>query len=168
MRLHTDFMKAAFTLIEMIIVMVIIATLALLLTGGYTNSLKTARDARRKSDLVNMQKALEMYYSDKRIYPVNNGAEVTSVLGNRFCENSPGACGATQVYMQTIPGDPLTNYRYWYVSPDGSYFKLYSCIENLNVTGPGVNYSGPYAGTNCGSGCANGCRFGVASLNTSP
>lgn len=146
--------SSSFTLIELLVVLTI---LSLLVVGGisqYYNSLKSGRDARRKADLQTVQKALETYYQDLNSYPVG-------AIPDPFCH--PSGCSTAQ-YIQTLPSDPSGS-PYVYDS-DGTYYKLYSCIENPNDGGPGVNQAG--YGQSCGVGRCQACRFGLSSTNTTP
>jgi len=55
--------KKAFTLLEMLVVIGIIALLIGMGATSYSNVQKKARDTKRKTDLKNIQNALEQYYS---------------------------------------------------------------------------------------------------------
>lgn len=146
----------SFTLIELLIVLSIIGVLVLLGFSNYLNSVKAGHDARRKSDLKNIQNALEVYYEDNQAYPT------TLTFGTSLCHPT-GGCSAAQ-YMQVVPRDPYgANYIYL-TDATGSYYQLYSCIENPNDSGLGVQDYGPI----CGSGVCNPCRFGLSSSNTLP
>jgi len=151
--------KKGFTLIELLIVLSIIGILAALGFSSYVNSVKAGRDARRKTDLQTIQKGLETYYQDVGSYPIGS-------IPNPFCH--PSGCASAQ-YLPLLPSDP-SNIPYVYDSSDGSYYKLYSCIENPNDNGPGVNQDG--YGLDCsgggGGGRCNPCRFGISSTNTTP
>lgn len=152
-------MKKSFTLLELLISLVILGVLSALITGNFITSLKKGRDARRKADLEQIQRALEMYYEDKRSYPNFNFN-----FGKKLCETkTDDNCGVEKVYMQKIPNDPNPSYTYQYIS-DGTYYLLFSCIENNLDQGPGVNQTG-YAETNCGA--CGACKYGIASSNTS-
>lgn len=146
--------NSSFTLIELIIVITILSLLVVGGIGQYYNSLKSGSDARRKADLQSIQKALETYYQDMGSYPA-------VAIPDPFCH--PSGCPTAQ-YMQKLPNDPGGS-PYIYDS-DGTYYKLYSCIENPNDNGPGVNQGG--YGQTCGVGQCQACRFGVTSTNTVP
>lgn len=140
------------------IVIAIMGVLASLISGNFITSLKKGRDARRKADLEQVQRALEMYYEDNKIYPTS----LDFSGGGALCH--PDGCN-TKIYMQKLPNDPVSGNNYMYVS-DGSYYKLYSCIENSLDQGPGVKQTG--YGVSCGSGRCNPCRYGISSPNTTP
>jgi len=164
-------MKKSFTLIELLIIIVILGFLAALISGNILNSLQKGRDARRKNDLSQVQRALELYYEDYKAYPTG-----APPFGYAFCQTS--ACYSTEkIYMMKTPTDPNSTYSYSYiVDPAGQYYYLLSCIENyVNDKGPGVSSTGfcstppPAAcGTapTCG-GCGT-CKFILGSPNAIP
>lgn len=154
-----------FTLIELMIVIAILGVLAAMISGNFITSLKKGRDARRKGDLEQIQRALEMYYEDKKAYPLT--ADLT--FGDQLCHPDLG-CDPTsgKIYMQKVPNDPISSNNYVYsTDANGTYYKLYSCIENALDQGPGVEKDG-YTGKNCGNGRCNPCRYGISSPNTTP
>lgn len=65
--------KTAFTIIELVIAITIIAVLSTMGTMVYTSSLQSSRDARRKSDLEQIRSALELYRSNSgtSLYPTS-------------------------------------------------------------------------------------------------
>ncbi|MCL5433258.1 MAG: prepilin-type N-terminal cleavage/methylation domain-containing protein [Patescibacteria group bacterium] len=120
-----------FTLIEVLIVVVIIGVLAALLMVNFIGVRQRARDAQRKSDLRQIQAALELYRADQGEYPQS------------LDECSNGALGViapdcTTIYMQQVPKDPLskpTNEKKYEYIIDGSPATIYclrACLENFN------------------------------------
>lgn len=143
-----------FTLIELLIVIGILGILATVISGNFLTSLKRGRDTRRKGDVEQIQKAFELYYEDLGTYPAD-----TVLAGDSLCH--PDGC-STRTYMQALPKDPSSNTGYTYVTDSsGSYYKLYSCLENTQDQGSGVNQDG--WGLSCGS-CGT-CKFKVESAN---
>ena len=61
--------KKGFTLIELLVVIVIIAMLSAIVMAALSNSRQKGRDARRISDIGQIQLALELYYDGHRSYP---------------------------------------------------------------------------------------------------
>ncbi|MBI2195693.1 MAG: type II secretion system protein [Candidatus Levybacteria bacterium] len=70
--------EKGFTLVELLIVIAIIGVLTTLLMANFIGVRQRARDAQRKSDLRQIQSALELYRSDQGSYP--------QILPN--CQNS--------------------------------------------------------------------------------
>lgn len=155
--------KKAFTLLEILIVIVILGVISSFIIGNFITSLKKGRDARRKSDLEQIQKALEMYYEDKKSYPSSLS------FGNKLCETAACISGE-KIYMQRVPNDPSTGKTYAYES-DGSYYKLYACLENNQQILP---YQSSPTSFSCNVNCQYPagtlvpCIWGVSSSNTNP
>ena len=58
-----------FTLIELLVVIAIIGMLSSIVLASMNSARKKARDAKRLSDMHQLQNALELYYSDHNAYP---------------------------------------------------------------------------------------------------
>ena len=66
--------RKGFTLIELLVVIAIIGLLATLAVVALNNARQKSRDARRISDIKQIQTALELYYNDEGNYPVEAAA----------------------------------------------------------------------------------------------
>jgi general secretion pathway protein G len=80
-----------FTLIELMVVMAIIVTLAGLATAMYANGVTRSKEAVLKADLFRMRDAIDQYYADKNKYPASLEALVA------------------EKYLRAVPVDPFTN-----------------------------------------------------------
>ena len=90
--------KKSFTLLEILVVIGIIMILVGLVTTSYSTVQKKARDAKRKSDVEQVQKALEQYYS------VCGYQYPTPLASLRF---SSIVCTSPSIaIMPTVPTDP--------------------------------------------------------------
>ncbi|MCX7881310.1 MAG: type II secretion system GspH family protein [Patescibacteria group bacterium] len=126
--------KKSFTLIELLVVIAIIGSLSGLLVSNYMAARERARDAQRKNDLRQIQKALEMYRQDQNppAYPT-----ALPAVGNQW-KNASGSV----VYMNNFPGDPNrtpANYYYEWNNNNLTY-TLCACLENKadpDATGTG-------------------------------
>jgi len=118
--------QTGFTLIELLVVIVIISILAALLMVNFVGVRQRGRDAQRKSDLRQIQTALELYRSDNGIYPASSPIQT---CGGQLASGSP-----TIVYMRKIPCDPLNaSSPYVYETLDsGNTYTIYACLENLS------------------------------------
>lgn len=114
--------QRGFTLIELLVVIVIIGILSTLGIINYMDARMRARDAQRKTNLLQVQQALELYRQDQSAYPA-----------------SLPACGGPlkdptniNTYMQKIPCDPTNSapfiYRY---TVNGFSYTLDACLENI-------------------------------------
>jgi len=98
--------QKGFTLIELLVVIAIIGILALTIFINITSSRAKARDARRLSDMHEIQVAAETYQQDCGQYPPtltkaeSSGCSGTTTLGT---------------YLPVIPTDPQTHNDYGYV-----------------------------------------------------
>ena len=122
-------MKRGFTLIELLVVIAIIGILSSVVLVSLNSAREKARDARRLSDLRQVQTALELYYFDNGAYPVRS-----SWIGTTpGCYSGPAnpndsIPGLVPKYLPQIPEDPKragTNYCYLYRS-DGTDYKFMS------------------------------------------
>ena len=123
--------KKGFTLIELLVSISIIAILTALLSANFVGARQRGRDGKRKSDMYQIQSALELYRSDNGKYPLTIAACGT-------CLSPTGTClDSDTKYMQKIPCDPSgTLVPYVYSSANGSTYTLYSCLlENPSDNG---------------------------------
>ena len=123
---------AGFTLIELLVVIATISGLAGLLVANFVGIRQRGRDAQRKSELRQIQSALELYRSDNGIYPLT---AAFPTCPNQFVGTGP----TPPVYMQKIPCDPLQNTSYTYSSTDGRTYTIYACLENTNDSNRDAN-----------------------------
>lgn len=134
-----------FTLVEILVVMSIIGILAGLTLTASMSSRKVARDGKRKADLEQIRSALEIYRSDCKTYPasITPGSPLVGA----------GSC-VGNTYMDKIPNDPLSGYRYSYVGLANSY-TLCAYLETGTTLQTGCG-SG-----NCRSSGSNACYYKV-------
>lgn len=152
----TTIMQAdcGFTLIELLIVIAIIGILATLLMSNFIGVRQRARDGKRKSDISQMQAALEQYRADHGTYPpLNNTLTCNTAL------TDPN--NVAIVYMKKIPCDPfvLTGQSYYnngsyYYTSDGTSYTLAACLENASDPQKAPSSPG-------GGGCTNNTYYVV-------
>jgi type II secretion system protein G len=97
-----------FTLIELLVVIAIIGILSSVVLASLNSARKKGRDARRISDVKQLQLALELYYDANQRFPTHTEAfanATTSVL-------------VTNKYISSLPLDPTTLAAYSYSALD--------------------------------------------------
>lgn len=125
--------QRAFTLVELLVVIAIIGILATLSLVSFNVIRSKSRDAKRIADISQMQKALEIFFSDQGRYPTqeewNSGVlEVENIT-----------------YLNKIPEATLSKYcpnSYAY-SPDisSSQYTINFCLENdRDILNSGLNF----------------------------
>lgn len=145
-----------FTLIELLIVIAIIGLLSSVVFASLNSARKKARDARRLSDINQVQIALEMYYDKNNAYPDNtdndcsgwdSGFNGGQGSGDPFIQPLE-----TDSFMRKTPGDPIDianceGYAYYRYnagnyncdSSRGAYYVL--GVRNMETSG------NPYPGS---------------------
>ena len=140
-----------FTLIEVLFVITIVAMLAMVVFIAVGNAQKKARDAVRKTDLAEIQKALDLYYYDNPAageYPDEGGCDSSKgTCGTCPCSGNNWSAGSgiwdklvtDNQIIRILPKDPFNNstYYYWY-EPD--------CNENIGGDCLGKGCCGYYLG----------------------
>jgi prepilin-type N-terminal cleavage/methylation domain-containing protein len=125
-----------FTLIELLVVIAIIALLSSIVLASLNSARAKSRDAQRRSDLHQLQVAVELYYDKNGSYIANSGVYTVSatltplvptfipgmphdpkpLLGGDYFYSSAG--GATGYLLMT------------YLEKTGSYCRILSGAEN--------------------------------------
>ena len=124
--------NTGFTLVELVIVTAVLSILsAAALTMLNPNAqFQKANDARRKSDLSQIQRALESYYQDHGSYPASSSNKISDPQsGGTIIWGSPWGN-----YMNMLPQDPQSpaaSYAYS-VNSDGQGYRLYATLSRTN------------------------------------
>ena len=112
---------AGFSMMELIIVLLILVTIAGIALPRFGTATERANDTRRITDLNSVQKALEMYFVDNGTYPVVSGwsGDAPNYGGHGYSTADPYIPGLVPEYMEMLPRDPDRAF------PDGSKGYLY-------------------------------------------
>ncbi len=162
--------KKGFTLIELLVVVSIISLLSSIILSSLNSARAKGRDARRKSDLHQLQLALDLYLDSYSSLP-----EIIGLDTSIGCAYAPPSCSAafppspigsdwvagsdlralvTAGLISKIPVDPVNNstYFYYYEVSGGNSYCLRAVLETNPVSyfyargGPGT-WQNPLTGT---------------------
>jgi prepilin-type N-terminal cleavage/methylation domain-containing protein len=135
----TDNLKSkGITLIELMIVVVILAALALLAFWAWRTQVFKGYDSRRKTDIYQIKVAIEEYEKDHDCYPPPYLV---------VCKPDPTGL---RPYLDRIACDPVTGDSYYYEVDNAScakWYRLYAGLENsadddiFGSIGPGGIYN---------------------------
>ncbi len=98
--------QKGFTLIELLVVIAIIGLLSTLAVVALNNARMKSRDAKRVSDIKQIQTALELYYNDKNAYPVDASGGVLGATGKTQLTDNGFAAQTSVTYMAQVPSNP--------------------------------------------------------------
>ncbi len=158
--------KSGFTLIELLVVIAIIGLLSSVVLASVSTTRLKARDARRLTEIVQIQLAFQLYLDNNINYPPS-GASFWVCLGHTTTETcwDGGISGndavnaAIEPFFSKIPDDPLNNTAcfgdaYAYASDGGTSATLHWYYENDSAPIDKACGRGVYGGSNsCGSYC---------------
>lgn len=113
-----------FTLIEVLVVLAIIATLLSLVAPRYFDTISRAQETSLKHDLITMREAIDKYYADNAAYPDT----LDDLVQGK--------------YLRSIPEDPITkSAQTWtFTSPPdqeikGSIYDIHSGSADIAADG---------------------------------
>jgi len=168
-------LNSGFTLMELLVAIAIIAILTSIGFGTYAGVQKKSRDAQRKSDLNQLTRALELFYSDFGRYPesgadgridadVSTGEDFLN-WGETFDDPS-----GNQIYMGNLPLDSQNPGVYYFYESNsiGSKFRVFTKLENeddLQIIPDPDDPDDPPLTAIC-SVLSDACNFGLSSNNS--
>lgn len=136
--------RSGFTLVEVLVVASIIALISGVVFFAARESSEQSRDAKRQSDLRNLQNAIALYKNRYGQYPEGcngagnwsgqNGTAMACSSGNEYI------VGLAPEFISSLPRDPNLNGEYfgyaYLTNSDRSVFKLYAwqSVESETVT----------------------------------
>jgi prepilin-type N-terminal cleavage/methylation domain-containing protein len=98
--------RKAFTLVELLVSIAIIATLTAILLPNFMGARERAKDAQKEQDMAAIKNALRFYYNDKGKYPDGDGiTDVEDTLANDPKKYLGAATGVGYTYTMTDNGD---------------------------------------------------------------
>ncbi|MHB8652237.1 MAG: type II secretion system protein [Minisyncoccota bacterium] len=160
--------KKGFTLIELLVVISIISLLSSIVLASINSAHLKAQDSKRVQDLLEAQKALELYYSANGKYPATVSTATTrldcwecSLTLYQSVYDQSKLSSALKQYLDPRPSDPTvpsngqftssfpdTTYGYYYkVSGSGKDYKLAIVGTITDINDAPVNMRDPSFGT---------------------
>lgn len=113
-----------FTLIEILVVLAIIATMLSLVTPRYFETISRSKETTLRHDLIIMREAIDKFYSDRNVYPES----LDDLVQNK--------------YLRAIPEDPITEstLTWGFISPPdiedkGNIYDIHSGSSNVASDG---------------------------------
>lgn len=172
---------SGFTLVELIVIIGVVTVLAtsLIVVLNPSEQIKKTNDTKRKRDLAQIQRALEVYYQDYGRYPASINGQLTRKVNGVDTASPWGQSWSP--YMDVVPDDPNGNKDYMYVvSDDNQSYGIYASLDRNNDSQacfPGTNTQctnanstslkcNAIASFNCN--CGSVCNYGVTSSNRTP
>lgn len=114
--------KKGFTLIEILIVVAIIGLLSSVVLVGLGSFRARGRDARRISDLRQVQSGLELYYAKNQSYPAAASWDALRTV-----------LIAAGIGISDISNDPLTDRNYGYCKTTDNYnYAIAAYLEDID------------------------------------
>lgn len=154
--------KRGFTIIELLVVVAIIAILTAIVTSNFATSKSKARDAKRVSDIAQIQLALEMVFDKCNAYP--EGITLTSAIpldpvSGTFCKNLSGTNYFLSDFMSVVPKESATQ-LYTYAKNSTAPFVDYVLRAKLENDSSALqdDSDGTVLGTDC-SDTVNGYYY---------
>ena len=127
-----------FTLIELLVIIAIIGLMATLTVLALGSARQKTRDAKRVTDIKQIQVALQLYHSERNSYPL--AADRLALGEGVSCDGAPcltislgnglAATASGTTYLTLVPANPLPGgASYTYASLDGQTYELTFSLE---------------------------------------
>lgn len=187
--LHQKEKSLGFTLLELLVVLVILGTLMAIGLRSFVTSQMKSRDVRRKSDIEQFTRALELYRNDNGYYPVHDsqGRMVVAMVGEEgesseifewgesfvdpdnpesiYMAKLPRSSGGYTILYQSFVRDPSEPDGYREAESEDTQAQAYRIFTRLENSQDGDILSDPvdaYCDTQMSS---SACNYVVSSSN---
>lgn len=168
-------LNTGFTIIELITAIGVLALLSSVVMAVINplEQFRKTQDTRRKSDLAQVQRILEIYYNDFGRYPARTttGTSLNRICKDLMCAEYVNWGQSWSPYMDVLPLEPngSKNYAYW-TDSTGQQYAIYASLDRGGkdpqaCTGANNICTNLPSGVTCGGGV---CNYGVTSPNRSP
>lgn len=142
-------MRRAFTLVELLVAIVIIAVVASIAMPKVAKRTLTARESRLKQDLKSVRSAIERFHLDTGGWPANLATLIRTSAPANYYDNGrpptltafPGGLTWQGPYLTNAHVCPIGNYEYSVESPAGApnYAKVNS--DSVAIGSDGTAYN---------------------------
>jgi len=132
-----------FTLIELLVVIAIIGILSSIVLASLDSARVKSRDVYRKSELKQLQTALEMYFGSNNAYPLALSWRGAVTYGGYGTGPTGYIPGLVPNYISVLPSDPANTpdgFLYW---SDGINYKLLSHLSPESYPSVGQAFYDP-------------------------
>ncbi len=146
--------QQGFTLVEILVTIGILSIhmVGILAIIDPVSGVQKANDAKRKSDLAQVQRLLELYYNDNQQYPA------ALPFGSSW-----------GTYSNKLPDDPSNNKNYDYKSVgQGQTYYMYASLDRGGKDKQACKSNGNACNNANGLNCGGVCNYGVSSSNATP
>lgn len=126
--------QKGFSLIELLVVIAIIAILTAIVTSNFTSSKAKSRDAKRVSDIAQIQLAFALFFDRCNSYP----AALTLESSSNNCKKPDGTNVTLGDYMSVMPKESTT-VSYGFVNSGGTVITDYVLRANLETKSSVLN-----------------------------
>lgn len=131
MRIALNRKNSAFSLVELLIVIIIIAVLAAVAIPRFANSTTRSKESALRANLKLYRNAVELFKADTGVYPASL-ADLAAASAPANGLNSSGVSTAITAadwkgpYLQSVENDPISGNAFTYSTASGSVGKVTS------------------------------------------
>jgi len=149
--------RRGFSIVELMVVISIIAILSSILYANFGNARGSGRDAKRQSDVRNLQTAIELYKKEFGRYPTEGCADSNSdgFSSEVECGALPYVIGLAPTFISVLPRDPRRGTAQGYAYNTNATSTVFKVMAINTVEGP--NVTATHALLSCDIGTSGLC-----------
>lgn len=116
--------SSAFTIVELLVVIVVIGILAAITVVSYSGITSRANDTKGKSDIDSIEKAIMLYGTVNGSYPIESVCNIGAAAGNSPCTNLVTSLASV------TPNLPKSSQGYYKYYSDGTVFTVSAALSD--------------------------------------